>query len=108
MKKIILFLMVVVLFAVVGCSGGMPNDTQVEKAFSDYWKKEHPGLVKYSNFKKTNGSERDPKTYIAYVEYDAASASPQPYPWHYKNTLTLISSEKGWIVSEVEGPQARP
>ncbi len=53
------------------------------------------------NFVKINGIQQDANTYIAYVEYNAVhNKVPNSGP-HLKGHLTLIKSEKGWIITNV-------
>lgn len=68
MKK---FLMIFAMaLCLVGC-GNKPSDSEIKnQVVGNIMSDGGDDLFKVENFKKTNGFERDEKTYIADVEYD--------------------------------------
>lgn len=88
-----------ILFLLSACSE-KPSDSQIETALAAYLHK-HNNNLEVKDFKKTNGSEKDAKTYIADVEYYINIKSGSIHTNRVKNKLTLIKTENGWTVTSV-------
>jgi len=59
------------------------------------------------NFEKVNGFEKDEKTYVAHVKFDLiVKDAGQPLP--VQDSVTLIETEKGWVLTEWHPNQLIP
>lgn len=124
MKIILLALM----FIFVGClDSGKPSDSEIKtQALTQIATKDSEKIFSIENFKKTNGFEKDEKTYIADIQYDVvfkkslreiekefgifASTAIGVKFGNFKTghratnkqKATLIKKESGWVISSIE------
>jgi hypothetical protein len=91
-------------------SSGKPSESQIEQAVVKARKGE---IIK--NFKKTDGFEKDPKTYVADVEFDKIEMKQPMIPAHandarepiavtshVKAKITFIKEESGWAYAAID------
>ncbi|MYL85319.1 hypothetical protein GTA51_19680 [Desulfovibrio aerotolerans] len=104
MKKILVLLTTVALLALAACAS-KPNDDQIKAALEDSMKT--AGISDYyviKDFTKTNGFEKDAKTYIADVSYIVASKEgvklSMPIIDKASNFFKILVVAKGMRVTE--------
>ena len=125
MKKLLLAIIMIVF---TGCfDSGKPSDSEIKtQALTQIVTKQSGKIYSIENFKKTNGFEKDEKTYIADIQYDIVfkkslrdiekefgSFASMALSIKYgnfkaghratnKQKATLIKKENGWVLSNIK------